>query len=947
MVTKSAKGARHAALLLCGVSILAIASLSCVNPARAQDAGSQSGPAVETVTVSSTRVVRNGYEAPTPTSVIGDAEIAAKAPANLADFVNELPSLASSATPRTTVYQLSSGNYGINALNLRNLGQNRTLVLLDGQRVGSSTLTGWVDVNNFPQALVKRVDVVTGGASADWGSDAVAGVVNFILDKDFVGLKGLAQGGVTSYGDDATYNLSLTAGTTFLGGRGHVLFDVEDYYNAGITGLGSRTWFHGRGMIFNPAYTPTNGQPQLLVGDNIGLSTATPGGIITSGPLQGTYFGQGGTPAQFNYGPIVSAPFMQGGQWQYSSIAPTGDLDGRLARQNVFARTSYDFTDHFEVYVQGSFSSATSREAFANQYNLANITIQPDNAFIPAAIASQVTGPFTMGTINQDLGPIKLKNNRSAWRAVVGAKGDFDALGSNWNWDIYGQKSINHIYNSAFLTITPNYNAAIDSVRAPSGAIVCRSTLTNPTNGCVPYDIFGTGVNGQAVMNYIKGTAFGVTNLEENVASGTLRGNPLSDWAGPISVATGIEYRREGVGGYNDPLSTTRSYWAGNYHASHGSYEVTEGFFEAVVPLAKDAVLAKSLDLNAAVRETGYSVSGLVTTWKVGLTYTPFDDVTFRATRSRDIRAPNLSELYQAGATTTSTAPDPFRGNASTTFFTITQGNLNLKPEQADTTGLGIVLKPSFLSGFEASVDYYNVDIGGAISTVDAQTLINQCFAGNTALCAQISRNASGAISQVLVEPINLAKQTSRGLDFEASYHWSLDSLASWLSGDMTARLLATHFLKNYTNNGINQPTDTVGTNNANGGAFLSLPNWRYLATIGWDNGVTGVTLTGRGVSSGVNNTSYIQCTAGCPTSTANNMTINNNYLPGAIYFDANVSYNVNEQVQMYLAVDNLFDRDPVQVPYGTSVGGANLSVNPALYDTLGRMYRIGVRFND
>lgn len=905
---------------------------------------SQEAPSSETsakdkdIVVTGTRVIRDGYQAPTPTSVVGAAEIASKAPANIADFVNELPSLASSATPRTTVYQLSSGNYGVNALNLRNLGANRTLVLLDGQRVGNSTLGGLVDINNFPQALIKRVDVVTGGASADWGSDAVAGVVNFVLDTNYTGVKGTAQTGITTYGDDASYNVSLTAGTKFAGDRGHIIFSAERNYNDGIRGV-PRDWFHGKGVLINPNYTATNGQPQLIVGDNIGLSNATPGGIITTGPLAGTYFGPNGVPTRFNYGSLVTAPFMQGGDWRYSTIATGGDLDGRLTRNNFFGRASFDITNDIQIFVQGSYSTSYSTQHFGYQYQLGNLTIQPDNAFIPASIASQITAPFNLGTFNQDLGPITITNKRTAIRGVVGLKGKFNALGSSWSWDTYYQKSVNNIYNSSYLTITPNYRNAIDSVRNANGVIVCRVTLTNPNSGCVPYDIFGTGVNSQAAINYVKGTAYGKPKLTEDVAAATLRGNPFSTWAGPVSIATGVEYRREEVSGTNDPLSTTRSYFAGNYQNSFGSYHVAEGFFEAVAPLYK------GLDLNGAVRVTDYSTSGTVVTWKGGVTFTPVEDITFRFTRSRDIRAPNLQELFVAGATNTSTAPDPFRGNVSSTFFTLTQGNLALKPEKADTLGVGVVLKPRFIRGFEASVDYYNIDINGAIFTVDAQTLINQCFAGNTALCGQIARNSAGVISQITVQPINLAKQTNRGVDMEASYRTGLEPLLPSIGGNLTLRVLATRFIKNYTNNGINVPTDTVGTNNANQGAFLSLPKWRYLASAAWNNDSLALTFTARGFSAGVNNTSYIECTANCPASTAANMTINNNHLPGATYFDVNATYTFRKGWQAFVSVDNLINKDPAQVPYGTSVGGANLPVNPALYDTLGRLFRVGVRF--
>ncbi|GAY20396.1 TonB-dependent receptor domain-containing protein [Sphingobium fuliginis] len=905
------------------------------------------GAAADVITVTGTRVVRDGYKAPTPTSVIGAEEIANKAATNIADFVNVLPSLSGSTSPRANVGSVSAGQVGINALNLRNLGANRTLILLDGQRVAASTLSGLVDINTIPQALVKRVDIVTGGASAGYGSDAVAGVVNFILDKEFTGLKGQVQGGVTTYGDDRNYNLSLTAGTRFADGRGHLLLSGEIAHNDGIAGIGERDWYNYAKLFINPAYNATtnNTVPQLLALPNAGFATATPGGIITSGPLRGTYFGPGGTPTQFNYGPIVSGNIMQGGDYRYADFGTSGDLDPRTSRQSIFGRLSYDVSDHVQLFAQGSYSRATTHEIALKQFNLGNITIQPDNAFIPASIAPRVTGTFTLGTFNEDIGGQIATTRRSSVRAIVGAQGDFDAIGTNWNWDVSAQRSVNRIYTDFRTTVTSRYNAAIDSVRV-NGVIQCRTLATNP--GCVPYNVFGTGVNSQAALDYVLGTSWGRTTLTQNVFAANLRGEPFSTWAGPVSIATGVEHRREGVTGSNDPLTTAtaRPYFAGNFFASTGHYNVTEGYLEAVVPLAKDAPFAKSLDLNGAVRATDYSTSGYVTTWKVGLTYSPVSDVTFRVTRSRDIRAPNLAELFQAGQTATTSLVDPFRNNASSTVSQITSGNLGLTPEKADNFGAGVVFTPQFLPGFAASVDYYDIGIEDAIVTLNAASVVTLCQQGNSAYCAQITRLASGplvnnltAISSVAVVPVNVARQKSRGLDFEASYR------AQLFGGTVSLRGLATRFLENYSNDGITPATDTVGTNGTNGTLRNSLPKWRYLATVGFDHDPIAVSLTARGFSAGVYNTSYVECSSACPVSTPANMTINNNQLPGATYFDANVTLKLPQDIQLFLSVDNIANKDPARMAFGTSIGAAPLSVNSLLYDVLGRTFRLGLRF--
>jgi iron complex outermembrane recepter protein len=920
------------------------------------------------IVVTSTRIERDGYQAPTPMSVIGAEEIAAKAPANIADFVNELPSLVGSNSPRFNISSVSAGLSGINALNLRDLGGQRTLVLLDGQRVGAATLTDLVDVNEFPEQLIKRIDVVTGGASADWGSDAVAGVVNFVLDKDFTGIKGDVQGGATTYGDDRNYKVSLTAGTGFLDNRGHFLFSAQDAHNDGITGV-PRPWANENNeklLYANPAYVAGNGQPQYLVENNSGFATATPGGIITSGPLKGTYFGPGGIPAQFNYGPLISGNFMQGGQAGYANFANTVDLDPETSRQNLFLRTSFDVTDNVQVFGQASYGKASTFNNVGSLWELGNQTISANNAFIPGSTAGAITAyntahaatpitSFTMGTFNEDLPLASSTTDRSNRRFVIGANGDFNALGSHWTWDAYSQETITDIYVASNLIVTANYNAAINAVRNPTtGAIQCASIATRPS--CVPYDIFGTGVNSSAAINYVMGTPWLNEQLRQNVEAANLRGNPFSDWAGPVSVATGVEHRKESADGSSDAADAaalettpvTPVYFAGNFHPTDGSYEVTEGYFETVVPLAKDLFLAKSLDLNGAVRATDYSTSGYVTTWKVGLTWSPIDDISLRGTRSRDIRAPDLSELFAVANTVSAGVTDPKNNNAASTVFQVTSGNPELKPELADTTDIGVILRPSFMPGFTASVDYYDIHIADAITTLTGQQEINECYEGDTTVCSDIVRNASGAITQVGVSPVNFASQVARGLDIEATYRKNLETIAPFLKGEFTVRSLATHFLENTINSGIAgvAPINNVGDNSEGAASGTNtLPHWKYSTTAAWDNGSVAVSFTARGVSAGVINSTYIQCTTNCPTATVANPTISNNSLPGAIYFDTTFSYKLPSGVEVYGAVDNLVNKAPPMVPYGPSIGSAPLSINPVIYDTLGRVFRMGVRF--
>jgi iron complex outermembrane recepter protein len=910
---------------------------------------------LEELVVTSTRVVRDGYQSPTPTTVIGADAIAAAAQPNIANFVNELPSLVGSATPATQVEYSSNGTNGINALNLRNLGQNRTLVLLDGQRVGAATTTGWVDINTFPQALVKRIDVVTGGASADWGSDAVAGVVNFVLDKDFTGVKGEASAGVSTYKDDPNGTLSFAAGAPFADGSGHVLVSVEAAADEGLRGL-HRPWFDGTKAVPNPNYTLTNGQPSLLVLPNVGFIAGygtTPGGIIMSGPLTGTYFGPAGTIEKLNWPNQSSShgTFIQGGQWLYTDVTVNADLVPKTERGNIFLRTSYDVTSNVQVFGQFSYGTASSRVNTGSNWEGAgyNPAIQPDNAFIPASIASQITSPIAFGTLNQDLGLQVIVSKRQAYRGVVGANGDFDALGSNWTWNVYGQATENDVFVSTeHMVNNGNYANAIDAVRDPAtGTIVCRSTLTHPTNGCIPYNLFGIGVNGTAAINYVSGASWENMYLKENVVSATLNGNPIQDWAGPISVAAGVEHRNESMHGTNDPLSLQYAWYQGNYHASvnGGGYSVTEGFFETVVPLAKDLPFAKSLDFNGAVRETDYNLAGTVTTFKVGATWQPINDISFRASQSHDIRAPNLAELFTAGSSSTVQVTDPANNNVPSVGFEIQSSNRNLKPEVSDTTAFGVVLQPRFLPGFQASVDYFKINLSQEIIVLGAQTIINECFTGYTALCPDVIRNGSGQITQIDVKPVNFASQVESGIDFEASYR------RPFLNGNLTLRVLATNYLNDTFNNGFTQPINNVGANQGDGCCGdTSLPKWRYFATARWDNELFSAQLTARGFSAGVLYPPYIQCASNCPVQTAvqaaNNPTISDNHAPGALYFDTNFTYKLPFKTEgsVFLTIDNIANKPPADIAQPFAPGAA-VNTNPTLYDILGRTYRLGVRF--
>lgn len=920
------------------------AQLSDTGPAAPSDMGPVDE--LNTVTVTGTRIVRDGYEAPTPVTVVGMEAIQDAAKPNIADVLNQMPVFQGSATPSSTTVS-NSGQAGGNNLNLRNLGSNRTLVLFDGRRYPPEFVTGIVDINLMPDALVKRVDVVTGGASAVYGSDALAGVVNFVLDTDFTGFKVLGQAGVTSRGDGKEDKSSLTWGTSFAEDRGHLLIEADLANQEQVDG-DARSWnMRGYSLIQNPAYTATNGQPRLITRRQVGLAAGYPGGIISGGPLRGTAFGPGGQPFAYDYGDMTTGAYHVGGDWATSTMMGAQSLIAGSNRKHLFVHGSFDVTDDIEVFAQFNHGDVHTEARCCYPYYLGNLTVRPDNAFMPAPVAAQAAAlgltsiPFgkTLRNPEQGFGTII---DRWNYVYVLGAKGGFNALGTGWNWNVYAQRGdANQKFWVPYQSNTARFMQAIDAVRAPNGSIVCRSTLTSPSNGCVPYNVFGTDVVTQAMIDYTQGGPALRQTISQDLFGGGVTGEPFSTWAGPVSLATSFEYRKDSIEGVNDPVSDSRGWFSTQLTAFNASQDVVEVAVEAVVPLAKDMSWAEALDVSAGARATEYSTSGYVTTWKFGLSYQPIDDLRLRFTQSRDIRAPNLSDLFAKPQTNHNTIPDPFRGNASFPYYQINLGNPDLEPEKADTTGIGVVYHPRWLDGFSTSIDYYRIDTEGAIASVTYAYTLEQCRAGVQAYCANIARHPDGTLDSITLRPQNQASLTAEGIDFEASYHKAASEIFSSWRGTLGLRMVATHTLQLVTDSGIAGPTqvlDAAGTG--------STPEWGINANLTYALDSFRASWTSRYISSVEISNTLLECTSNCPN-IVGFQTVDKNYVPS--YFISNLSLGFNFRLgpttaETFFSVDNVFDKDPPEYP--SQIAGASYAVttNLGLYQSLGRIFRAGIR---
>lgn len=941
-----------------------VLGLSCAPVAVAQQesevgATRTGGQAIEEVVVTGTRIARDGYDAPTSVSILGTEDIEASNPENISEFVNALPAISNSTTASSSTVSLSGGGAGINALNLRNLGVTRTLVLLDGQRSVGSNDTGAVDINTFPQALIKRIEVVNGGASAAYGSDAVSGVINFILDKDFTGFELTAGYGETTYGDGENRKFTATGGFSLLDDRLHVLLNAEYSDTPGIATV-DRAWNKtGFFQIDNPYYTPTNGQPERWIGSGIGPSRVTPGGLITSGPLRGTYFGTidpasgEATLHQLVYGD-VSGPWMIGGDWQYTMSNYEGitNLLPAAERQSYFGRASFALTPGTEVYGQFSFNRNQSINWYMQPTNIGDVTIQADNAFLPASIRAELEAlgetSFNMGTTNAGLPVSGADNDREVTRYVVGATGDIDLFDTSWGWDFYYQEGVSKPHERLFYTWNNERIAlATDAVVADDGSIVCRSTLADPGNGCVPLNRIGIGGVTQEALDYIftDGQPARHQEITQRVAALSISGDVFELPSGPVAGAFGVEWRKEAIDGSVDPRYNS-GWLYGNYQVNRGSYIVREGFLELAIPLFE------GVHMNLAGRATNYSSSGSVQTWKVGSTWAPVEDVKFRATVSRDIRAANLGELFAAG---TSRSNSVIVNGQADSFFLNISGNPNVKPEIADNWSVGAVLMPRFLPGFQMALDYYDIRVKDAIGTLHQQQVADLCYEQNVQeQCDFIITSVVNGVEQIdtiLVSPINFAKQNARGLDIEAGYDIELSDWFEGLPGSLRLRGLFTHYIENEVDNGIGFPVESAGTNGAYA-ADYGPPSWLYRLSALYNLDSTTIALIGRGVSSGsYNDNSFIECATNCPPPAPGVTTINNNHIDGELYLDASISYAFDfagrsDAAELQFSINNLLNEDPVLVANGPS--GRSTPAFPQTsrdyYDVLGRTFRVSAR---
>ena len=917
---------------------------------------------VEQVVVTGTHI-SGGFSAPTPVTAVSADALAEVAPSNIPDALNKLPefrnSSSNSTSPTWNSNALTQGNY----LNLRNLGTQRSLILVDGLRMPDTQPTGGVDVNTIPQALIQHVDVVTGGASAVYGSQAVVGVVNFVLDKKFTGAKFNAQTGISAYGDDPSSKFTGVYGTDFDGGKGHFEISAEHYFIAGIHDIDRRP---NGDKGYDYVGSATASSPDQVYPD-VRFTYADAGGTITTaGALHWYQFNSDGTVHPENLGPGPTTNpnnycyQCSGGRWYHNW------LTSKLRNDQIFVRGSYEIFPNVTAHAQVFTSEAA--DVLGIQYDgrlggTTNITIFNDNPYLNPSVLSVMTAnkitSFSMGKLSEEA-PEYMDH-------AITRSGDFnfglDGELGDWHW------TADYIYGNAFSASHDNefnnqrFYAAVDAVRDPkTGNIVCGVTLRNPSllPGCVPINVMGYGNESTAAINYIMGqTYFSVKNTE-NIATANISG-PLFDLpAGAMSMATGVEYRNQAMKEISntDPAQASKVDYTGirgvpanvqisdftSIGTAKGSESVVEAYGEFNIPLLKDVPLAQYLELNGAGRMTDYSTSGTVYTWKIGVNYNITNDIRMRGTVSRDIAAPTLYNLF-AGTQITQGVPADTHTGAQGQLTSISQGNPNLKPERGTMIVGGVVLQPEWLPGFSASVDFYNLRINGSIANLNFANLNLLCdqSGGTAAACANIIRpfpwsdhTAANYPTLVLTTYINQGSQVQSGLDLEVGYQFDADSLISGMDGNFNLHAFVSQVLLDkqqlapglaYTQNnyyGSSVPLEMFLQQGYQTGNWTFGINERFLAS------------THKG-----NSTNRVY----------------NNYAfePAIWYFGGNISYKLDDAgfmdwlggkdvgKEIFFNAVNMFNRAPPVVPDCCNAG-EQYPTDYHKYDVVGGYYTVGIR---
>ncbi|ATQ44276.1 TonB-dependent receptor plug domain-containing protein [Caulobacter mirabilis] len=804
---------------------------------------------VEAVVVTGSRIKRDTFNTPMPIASVSAETIQDSGNVILGDVLMDLPMVNANSNAQNTSSTLF--NSGQARIDLRGLGATRTLVLVDGRRhVFSDAASPAVDLNMIPSLMVERLDAVPGAASAVYGSEAIAGVVNIIMKKKQDGFLFDVQGGLSQQSDGGEFRAGASWGGRFFDDRLNVIVGGE-YARQEAIMQADRKWAY-------PGIRRNTANPQTIVPQSKTNTSPYATFQLRSGPIPGAT--EAFDPTKHAYAvtldvrdrtkvtqlstPCSTATVQSNCQDDalfYGQIYNA--LQGEVERGTIRGYAEYELTSNVNVFGELSYAKVNGRGISQPAFSPAAggpttmpVAIFGDNAFLAGNTSTAADlryhwvrsgKDFTSGSSAQvgkfwqEFGGRDTEIERETLRAVIGMNGDFEFLNRNISWDWYGQYGETTGKTTAFnVPNVKKVQMATDAILV-GGNVVCRATTSaDPAvraaaAGCVPWNLVD-GPSAAAVA-YANANAYGEQTIKQTVLSANASTDLFDLPAGPVGFAFGAEYRKEESRFQQDALSASGALFFNSIGTRAGEYDVKDVYAELRVPLLKNVPFAEELTFEAAGRISDYSTIGTADQWRLALEWAPIQDIRFRANRGTAVRAPNIVELYApqstnftpantppqdpcdsvvyAGATAAQKAarnitcaaaianwnPATFTsniGNNRPTLRLLQGGNPDLKPEEATTNQVGVVIQPRFAPGFSMSIDWYRVELEQQIGLVPLQTLLSDlCYDSSTPyasnpFCAAIQRNATGGVDHVKLVNQNVAAVNVEGYDVSTQYRF-------------------------------------------------------------------------------------------------------------------------------------------------------------------------------
>ncbi len=926
--------------------------------------------AMSEVVVTGSRLQTTLLNSPSPIVAVTREQLEQTGLDNLERALIQIPAIG------TGLSDTNSENFyaaaGLNLVDLRHLGYTRTLVLINGRRqVAGDGFSNAVDINSIPTPLVDRVEVVTGGASAVYGADAVSGVINIILKDHYEGVDVRLRGGITSYGDGGQYGASFLAGHNFAEGRGNVTMSFLYDKSEGVSATARDYAQTGNGYFVNPnAGAINDGNPFYLTPQGIRYYGTNQKGFVVVPLANGvidprtrggysayTPTADGSAVTPYDFGSRGLSPDGQttvGGDGGF--FQPYDNLSLPLERYVTSLNASYKLTDHAELFGEARFAYTKTRTRWqpAADFEIGQFPIQASNPYVPAnlrtILAAQNDSVFYFGREYEAFGRRGGDDERFTQQYTGGVRGDVP--GGRFKYEAfigYGETDLH-----SDLVGGRNEAKFLQSVNVITlnGAPACADVAARAA-GCQPFNPFNPTSTPAGIAYSLQTDTYAAKNTL-GMAGANITGDLFKLPAGMVTGALGVEGRRNSGQTFPSLLAQKGGIQLFFEQPEKGRVDVGEVFGETRVPLLKGLPLINELTFQGAVRYSDYNVNGGQVSWNVGGVYSPINSVNFRVMQSRAVRAPNVNELYARQSQTFFNINDPCsttnvsqNANRATncaalglpTGFvqttgskaTYTGGNPNLDVETADTLTVGMTVAPRFIPHLSFTIDYFKVDITGAIGAIDAQTLVNTCVdlpiaVGANAACGAITRDpANRQITGVFATQQNIGRLFTRGVDFTATYDVPLQQMWQRLPGrlvlNMTGNYLAE--LRQFTN------ADNPATERRYEG-YRGLPKWQILGTATYALDKVAVTWRTRFLD-GMKLAGSDLVTNPLPSDYFDNPN-----LPSKVYNDLSIAYALTPRTNLRLNVDNIFNVHPPSAPnninegtsYGSPYGAAGIWPN-------------------